>query len=73
MLGKFELLPYDSSSQALSNSALQKVDDVRAFIETNIKPGREASLAMTKVEECFMWIGKAIRNDQYERQFKKEE
>ena len=33
----------------------------------NLLPGsREASLAITKLEECYMWIGKAIRNSQVE-------
>ena len=34
----------------------------------NLLPeGRAKSLALTKLEECYMWIGKAIRDAQMKR------
>ena len=37
------------------------------FIDDAITDGREKSLALTKLEECAMWINKAIsRSDEYE-------
>ena len=32
-----------------------------------LKSPRTVALALTKLEECYMWIGKAIRDDQIER------
>lgn len=64
---RFEYVQWDEESQRNSDHAKKVCDDVRAFIETNLKPSRESSLAMTKLEECFMWIGKAIRTDQQAR------
>lgn len=29
-----------------------------------LKPSRERSLALTKLEEVYMWVGKACRHDQ---------
>lgn len=33
----------------------------------DLGPGRPQSLAMTKLEEVYMWIGKAIRDHQVEQ------
>lgn len=66
-MGRFEYVKYDEEATRHSQDAVKRVDDVRAFIDTNLKPGRASALAMTKLEECYMWIGKAIRDDQIAR------
>lgn len=33
----------------------------------HLKAPRAVALALTKLEECYMWIGKAIRDDQIAR------
>lgn len=66
-MSRFDYVRYDEESQRHQNDAKQRCDDVRAFIETNLKPGRASSLAMTKLEEVYMWIGKQIRDDQIAR------
>jgi len=71
-MGRFEYVKYDEEATRHSQDAVKRVDDVRAFIETNLKPGRASALAMTKLEECYMWIGKAIRDDQVARSASKE-
>lgn len=35
-------------------------DNLEAAIAINCRPGREKSLALTKLEECAMWANKAI-------------
>ena len=40
------------------------VEDVEGFIEASLMPGRAKSLALTKLEECYMWIGKGLRDHQ---------
>lgn len=67
MNGRFDYVKYDEESLRNQEVAKRVCDDVRACIETNLKPGRAASLAMTKLEEVYMWIGKQIRDDQIAR------
>lgn len=66
-MSRFDYVRYDEESQRNQEHAKLLCDNVRAAIETNLKPGRAASLALTKLEECYMWIGKAIRDDQIAR------
>ncbi len=36
-------------------------------IVSGLNPGRAASLVRTKLEEAYMWVGKAIRDEQIAR------
>lgn len=38
-----------------------------ALMIESLPPGRAKALAVTKLEECYMWIGKAIRDEQIAR------
>lgn len=67
MSGRFDYVKYDDESMRNQDQAKLLCDNVRACIETNLKPGRASALAMTKLEEVYMWIGKAIRDDQIAR------
>lgn len=58
---------YDDDSAQKSVSLKNKVEILSTEICANLTPSRERSLAVTKLEEAFMWIGKAIRNDQIYR------
>jgi hypothetical protein len=42
-------------------------------IDSNLLNSREKSLALTKLEETWMWVGKSIKIDQEERTKKYEE
>lgn len=66
-MSRFDYVKYDEEAQRHQDHAKQLCDDLRAAIETNLKPGRASSLALTKLEECYMWIGKQIRDDQIAR------
>lgn len=66
-MSRFDYVKYDEESQRNQEQAKLLCDNVRAAIETNLKPGRASSLALTKIEECYMWIGKQIRDDQIAR------
>jgi hypothetical protein len=37
--------------------------EVERFI-SELKPGRSSAMAITCLEECHVWMGKAIRDDQ---------
>lgn len=66
-MSRFHYVKYDEESIRHQNHAEKLCDDLRAHLETNLRPGRANSLAMTKLEECYMWIGKQIRDDQIAR------
>lgn len=66
-MSRFDYVKYDVDSQRNQEHAKVLCDDLRACIETNLKPGRAASIALTKLEECYMWVGKQIRDDQIAR------
>lgn len=75
MSSRFDYVAYDKN--ALADQALAKdlVKQIETFIDgigyslnsEERKLGgiaRAKSLAITRLEECYMWIGKAIRDDQ---------
>jgi len=62
---KFDNIPYDS--QSVENLAAFKAvftEIMDALEEAQAHPvcGRSASLAITRLEEAFMWVGKTIRD-----------
>lgn len=66
MANRFDYVEYDEKAQALSNER-KKVSEHYEELINGLPNSREKSLALTKLEECFMWIGKAIREDQIAR------
>ncbi len=59
--GRFDYIAYSEKSQALSDerkAVSQRFEDLL----NELPHSREKALALTKLEECFMWTGKAIRN-----------
>ena len=62
-MSRFDYVRYDDEHTALQNHARHQVENLEAGIEC-LPASREKSLALTKLEECYMWIGKAIRNKQ---------
>jgi len=64
----FDYVKYDQASFDRQAHCLRAVEDMEHAIIASTGPGRAHSLALTKLEECFMWIGKAIRDDQLKRE-----
>ncbi len=65
-MSRFDYVRYDELSVHAQANAKELVSDVECLID-DLKSGRAKSLAYTKLEECYMWIGKAIRDDQIAR------
>lgn len=63
MSNRFSYARYDGIRAQKQQEAKALLEDVEAFIN-KIGPCRPASLALTALEECYMWIGKAIRDEQ---------
>lgn len=62
----FESITYSSQSSVQQKRATELAIDLERLIKS-ISYGREAGLAITKLEECCMWINKAIRFEQIQR------
>jgi len=62
-MNRFEGIRYDSHHTELANRAAMLAQEVERFI-SDLKPGRSSAKAITHLEECHVWMGKAIRDDQ---------
>lgn len=66
MSSRFDYVAYDdfaTKQQKLMKDLAQTLEG--AILGLN--QGRAQSLALTSLEECYMWIGKQIRDDQIKR------
>ena len=65
-MNRFDYVAYDDMAklqQAIFKGQFVKLtDDIEKLYK-----GRAASLALTSLEEAYMWIGKQIRDDQLTR------
>jgi hypothetical protein len=64
MTSKFDYVRYDKESNELQSAAKELVIELDAFIEQKLGKGRYQALAVTDLEKCYAWIGKAIRDRQ---------
>jgi hypothetical protein len=65
-LETFDYIDWDEKSQAHCDRCRDLAMALEAAI-LDIGPSRSRSLALTKLEETFMWVGKAIRSEQWAR------
>ena len=56
-------IEFDQPHEKLKNEAKSLVHQLERLLDKT-HPGRTNSLARTTLEECYMWIGKSIRDDQ---------
>jgi hypothetical protein len=68
-MSRFDYVRYDESAFALQADFKHSVETLERHIEHGLKSPRAKALALTKLEEVYMWIGKAIRDDQLGRTF----
>lgn len=64
----FDPIQYDFHSKQLQQDFRQSFQQIAAQVRMNLPDSRAASLALTKLEEAYMWIGKSIRDHQIERE-----
>lgn len=69
---RFDYVRYDSHAEATQAEAKELAQKFETMIEgigkTDGKPSARAkALALTKLEECYAWVGKAVRDDQVAR------
>ncbi len=59
----FNYVKYDPEHTLVQDNAKAVVMELELVVD-KLLPGRSSALARTALEECYMWIGKAIRDDQ---------
>lgn len=66
-MSRFDYVKYDG--KAVTDQVILKEQFVKIEEEINIRisDGRAKSIALTKLEEVYMWVGKGIRDDQVDR------
>lgn len=65
-MSRFDYVKYDKRSIEIQEPCKDLCRSLEALISC-LGTGRATSIALTKLEECYMWIGKAIRDDQIAR------
>ena len=67
MTERFDYVKYDKNTTEISEGFKEMysmLDDAIKSLDVTQNAGREKALAITKLEESFMWIGKMLRNNQ---------
>lgn len=63
MGSRFDYVKYDDAAVTVQDQAKEKATELESVINS-LGNGRAKSTALTKLEECYMWIGKQVRDDQ---------
>ena len=66
MSGRFDYVRYDETAKSDQEYFKEKVENLETMVVEMLDSPRKA-LALTKLEEFYMWVGKAIRDDQIKR------
>lgn len=65
-MSRFDNIVYDDDSKFIQEQFKELYMQLEFFID-DLDEGRAKSLALTKLEESYMWVGKAIRDEQIKR------
>ena len=64
---RFDYVRYDDHSNLIQAGFKEQVENLESAIEERIADPRAKELALTNLEQVYMWIGKGIKNDQLGR------
>lgn len=62
----FSYVKYDEHAVAVQGQFKAAFESLERMVMT-LEPSRPRSLVMTSLEEAYMWVGKAVRDEQYKR------
>ncbi len=66
-MSRFDYVKYDDKAQAEQAEFKALFEEIELKITRNGSSDRSRSLALTNLEQAYMWIGKVIRDDQVAR------
>lgn len=67
MSNTFSYVQYDQKAKEQQEYLKAQFEGIESFCQQNLANARAKSLVMTKLEEAYMWTGKAIRDEQIAR------
>lgn len=67
MANRFDYVKYDGKACLQQDEFKQSFYHLEQRVELELQSPRAKALVITKLEEAYMWIGKAIRDDQIAR------
>jgi len=67
MSRRFDYVKYDEKSVEKQDGIKSLFKRLENAVDSNLKNGRAKYIVMTHLEEANMWTGKAIRDEQIER------
>ncbi len=67
MTTRLDYVAWDEISETKQQMAKKMFQQLESALDVALNSSREKSLALTKFEECWMWVGKAIKVDQEAR------
>lgn len=68
-MGMFDFVDYDAETLKQQKQFKEAFLDLEKGVNL-LPPGRARSLVLTHIEEAYMWIGKALRDAQQNRESK---
>jgi hypothetical protein len=66
-MSRFDYIKYDEKAAEQQAAFKGNFQSLEGFVESALISPRAKALALTKLEEAYMWVGKAIRDDQIQR------
>lgn len=67
MSTRFDYVAYDDKAQSDQAHFKAAFLNLESAVAAFLSSPRAKALVLTKLEEAYMWVGKAIRDDQIER------
>lgn len=65
---RFDYVMYDDQSRELQAQFKEQFERLEFMVQGNLRPSRATALILTHLEGGYLWVGKAIRDDQIARQ-----
>lgn len=65
--GRFDYVKYDDKAAVHQQNLKLSFEILEQHVERTLMTGRAKALVLTKLEEAYMWVGKAIRDEQIAR------
>lgn len=63
-MSRFNYVRYDEYHSKLQESFKAKFEELERSVTLDLPDSRAKALVLTKIEEAYMWVGKAIRDNQ---------
>ncbi len=64
---RFDYVKYDDQATDTQSNFKMAFVALESMVEGLLTKGRAQALVLTKLEEAYMWVGKAIRDEQIAR------